>query len=76
MRRGALLTPAHQTEDRIGSARAQRQGRLMTNKVTARNLVKELDGYREANRGVQIAFWNMQAETFCQQAQANHQQEA
>ncbi len=48
----------------------------MTDKVPARNLVKQLNDDREANRCVQVAFRNMETETFRDQAQADHQQEA
>ncbi|SAB19371.1 Uncharacterised protein [Enterobacter hormaechei] len=70
-----LTTPAHQAQDRIGGTRAQRLIRLLLNEVTARNLVKQLDQNREANRGVQVAFRYMETKTFCHQAQTNHQQE-
>ncbi len=72
----ALFAAAHQTQNRIGGTRAQRQRRLVANKVTTRNLVKELDGNREANRGVQVALRYMETKTFRDQAQTDHQQEA
>ena len=71
-----LTTPAHQSQNRICGTGSQRLIRLLLNKVTARNLVKQLDQNREANRGVQVAFRNMEAKPFCHQAQTNHQQEA
>jgi len=73
-----LLRPLlpHQAHDGLRRAFAHRATRLMLDEVTTCNLVKQLDQDREANRGVQIAFRNMQTETFSYQAQANHQQEA
>ena len=76
MRHGRLFATAHQAQNRISGTRAQRQRRLVADKVTPRHLVKELNGYREANRRVQIALRNMEAKAFCHQTQTNHQQEA
>src|SRR5690606_529515 len=71
-----LTTSAHQSQNRVCGTGSQRLIRLLLNKVTARNLVKQLDQNREADRGVQVAFRNMEAKPFCHQAQTNHQQEA
>lgn len=67
-----LTFPAHQTQDGIGSTRSQRQSRLVANKVATRNLVKHFDDDREANRGIQVTFRNVETETFCHQTQTNH----
>ncbi|MNE48556.1 hypothetical protein D3C80_1430270 [compost metagenome] len=71
-----LTTAPHQTQNGVGGTGAQRLVRLLLDEVTARNLVEQLDNNREADRGVQVAFRNMEAETFSDQTQANHQQEA
>ena len=71
-----LTTTAHQAQNGVCGTGAQRLIRLLLNKVTARNLVEQLDQDREANGGVQVAFRNMEAKTFRHQAQTNHQQEA
>ncbi|MOA25793.1 hypothetical protein D3C78_1465420 [compost metagenome] len=49
---------------------------LMFDKVTAGNLVKQLDQDRETNCGIQVTFRNMQTKAFGDQAKADHQQEA
>ncbi|MNC26021.1 hypothetical protein D3C75_741360 [compost metagenome] len=74
--RTRLPFAVHQAQNRISRTGAQRHIRLMADKVATRNLVKELDDYRETNRSVQIALRNMEAEAFCYQTQTNHQQEA
>ncbi len=73
---GLFITAAHQTQDRIRGTGAQRQRRLVTYKVAARHLVKELNDDRETDRRVKVPFRNMEAKPFRHQTQADHQQEA
>ena len=72
-----FFLPAKQAHYRFGSPLAQR---LVSGKKTSpvkdSQLIERLDHHRETNGSVQVAFRNDEAETFCHQAKANHQQEA
>ena len=72
-----FFLPAKQAHYRFGSPLAQR---LISGKKTSpvkdSQLIERLDHHRETNGSVQVAFRNDEAETFCHQAKANHQQEA
>ncbi len=74
---GILFFTAQQANNRVGGALAQRLvGGEETAAVENCQLVQGLDNDREANRGVEIPFWNMEAKPVCHQAEADHQQEA
>jgi hypothetical protein len=60
----------------VGGALAQRHARLLAGELAPGQLVQRLDQHREADRSVQVALRDMEADAFGDQAQADHQQEA
>ena len=67
---------AEQAQHRVGHLPARRQAGAALAAAARRELVEDLDQHREADRGVDVALGDVQAEAVDHQHQADHQQEA